>query len=474
MLVPLTLAALLRCLYVAKPDIGNDECFSLFYAQYGLGDIVRTLAQGDNPPLWELLLHFWIMAFGVGVVSLRALSVVFSVATVVPIYLSGERFVGRHAGLAAAMVYAFCTFSIFLSHDGRVYSLVGMLAAWSAYLFLLLLNDDSHRRRRWVWLTVVNLLIMYCHYLAIWVVVAEAVTVLVHGDSRKRMWRGGLVHIGALAIGYIPMYPVLWQRFLDSGLHGTWIQRSTGVQNLYFMLGSYTNAPVVTALTMLLTAAAAVYSIVLIAHRKATFGNTARLTLMWTVPAVVSFGLSFLVGFLFNRYFYFLVPTYLLSLTAYAYRLAGRAKWLQWLLPAVLVLLMAVSVKPDSRHVRYGGWKGDTSAVAARIVEATAHGNANVVLAPEWVDKQVVYYLDLQHETFRTKGRLEEPVFEPYLTQQGWFYGGSEYTPQRDTVLLVHEQWQDIGNEERRLTDLGYTRTANERFQQMEILTYAR
>ena len=473
-LLPLALAAVLRCLFVAKPDIGSDECFSLFYAQFSPAEIIRTLIQGDNPPLWELLLHFWIRLFGISVVSLRAMSVLFSSATVLPIYLTGERFVGRHAGLAASLAYAFCTFSIFLSHDGRVYSLVGMLAAWSTYLFLLLINDESHRRRRWLWLTVVNLLIMYSHYMAIWVLVAEFATAMIHGESRKRMRRGGLAHIGALAVGYIPMYPVLWRRFLDSGLHGTWISRSTGVHDLYFMLGSYTNAPVVTALTMLLTAFTAVYTIVRIVQRKASFSNTTRLTLLWAVPAVVSFGLSFLVGFLFNRYFYFLVPTYLLALTAYAYRLAGDTKWLQWLLPSALVLLMTVSVEPDSRLVRYGGWKGDTSAVVAQIVNTTANNKANVVLVPEWDDKQMVYYLDPQHQAFHTKGRLEEPVFEPYLTQQGWFYGGSEYVPQHDTVLIVHENWIETDDEELRLSELGYVRISDEHFLQMGILTYAK
>ena len=66
-LIPVVVAAGIRCLFFTKPDIGNDECFSLYYAQFSPIDIIHTILQGDNQPLWELLLHYWILAFGIGI-----------------------------------------------------------------------------------------------------------------------------------------------------------------------------------------------------------------------------------------------------------------------------------------------------------------------------------------------------------------------------------------------------------------------
>ena len=468
-LLPLAVAAVLRCLYVAKPDIGNDECFSLFYAQQSLSGLLHGLASCDNPPLWELLLHFWILLFGIGTVSLRAMSLIFSVATVVPIYMAGERYVARHAGLAASLVYACSTFSIFLAHDGRVYSLVGFLSAWSLYLFLTLANRQGGVRH-WVWLAVVNVLLMYGHYLTFWVIAVEALIVLVHKETRKAMWHGGLLHIGVLLACYIPMIPTLIGRFLESGLNGTWIERTTSVDRLYYMFCCMCNAPVVTVLALGLMIAALTMAII---SRKKN-GNALRLTLFWSVPLLVSFALSFYRGFFQDRYFYFLFPVFYISLAAYAVAVAGQCKWLRYTLLAAMVLLMALSVKPDSTKMRYGGWKGDTSAVAERINELTSSGGVNVVLVPHWIDKQIVYYLDSSHAAFASEGRIEQPVFEPYLSPQGWFYDGGELNPQSDTVLVVHEQWWDMGYVEQSLSDLGYHQVGDERFLQLAISIFHR
>ncbi len=470
----MVIAAVLRCLYMAKPDIGGDECFSLFYAQYPPDVIVSALIQGDNPPLWELLLHYWIMIFGIGIVSLRALSLLFSVATVIPIFLTGERFIGRHAGTVASLLYTFNTFSIFLSHDGRVYSLVGMLAAWSLYLFLSLIDDTHRRRRHWIWLTVVNLLILYSHYLAVWVIVAESIVVLVHKDSRRSLWRGGLIHLAVLLVAFTPMLPVIWSRFLDSGLHGTWIPKSTGVVDLYNLLGSFTNGPATTGTVMILLASAAIWGLVRMVRGQGQFDHTARLTLLWVVPVGVSFALSFLVGFLLNRYFYFLMPTYMLALTAYVFSMPTRRSWPHYALSAILVLLFIATVKPDSSEVRYGGWKGDTQTVARQVLERCGDGNTQVIIAPHWIDKQLVYYFDSSHTAFATRGQVQEPVFEQYLTSLGWFYESSPSTVTSDRVLVVIEKWWGQNNIDQRLASQGYSRTSNEEYQQMAIITYTR
>lgn len=57
-LVLLALAVALRALYIGKTDLGGDESFTLYMALQSLPDIVAMLTRGDNPPLWETLLHF--------------------------------------------------------------------------------------------------------------------------------------------------------------------------------------------------------------------------------------------------------------------------------------------------------------------------------------------------------------------------------------------------------------------------------
>ena len=106
-LVLLIIAIVLRFWYMGKTDLGGDESFSLFISLQSLPDIVTLLCKGDNPPLWEILLHFWIRIFGVSEIAIRSLSLVFSALTIIPIYLLGERYLHRLAGIAAVFSIVF-------------------------------------------------------------------------------------------------------------------------------------------------------------------------------------------------------------------------------------------------------------------------------------------------------------------------------------------------------------------------------
>ena len=467
-------AFVLRIWHIGDADIGNDECFSLYFAQFSSGDIIQVLCRGDNPPLWELLLHGWVKVFGFGLLSMRVLSLLFSVGTVIPVYLLGKRLAGKGVAMVAAGLYTLSTFSIFLAHDGRVYSLVGMLAAWSLYLFLRL--TEQPRGWRWALWVAVNLLIMYSHYLALWVVAVEAAIWLLTPSVRKSMGKGMLWSLGALVVLYLPIVPTLARRFADSGLHGTWIDRCHGFNDLYGMLCCFTNAPVTTVLAIVLMVAAVVVCGVRVARRQFTAGPLMWVTLMWVVPLVVSFGLSFLVGFFLNRYFYFLLPFYLLSLAAYVQYLIPKRKVPAIVVAVLLVAAMAVSVKPDSTRLRYAGWKGDVNAVAKRMNELKgAEGKA--IIAPDWIDKQLVFYLDDSHQAFQTQGTLDEPVFRNYLEGIGYRYESDfrecDYTGCPREVI-VHDNGHDLSAILDHLTANGYHQTQQEPFQQMTLTVLER
>ena len=135
-LILLVIAAVLRMWFLDKTDLGGDESFTLYMALQSPSDIVQMLCKGDNPPLWELLLHFWVIVFGISEVAIRSLSLIFNVLTIIPIYLLGEKYIHRFAGIAASLFYCFSTFSIYMAHECRVYSLIGFASASSVFLFI--------------------------------------------------------------------------------------------------------------------------------------------------------------------------------------------------------------------------------------------------------------------------------------------------------------------------------------------------
>src|SRR5450759_5280429 len=89
--------------FVAHTHLWLDEAQSVAIARLPLPGLFAALRQDGSPPLYYLLLHYWMGWFGTGDnIAVRALSGVISVATLPPFYLLARRTIGRHGGRAAA------------------------------------------------------------------------------------------------------------------------------------------------------------------------------------------------------------------------------------------------------------------------------------------------------------------------------------------------------------------------------------
>ena len=68
-------AVVTRLLFLGDHSLWVDELFSLKYARLNLHDLLSEVAANDNhPPLYYVLLHFWVQAFGASEFALRSLS----------------------------------------------------------------------------------------------------------------------------------------------------------------------------------------------------------------------------------------------------------------------------------------------------------------------------------------------------------------------------------------------------------------
>lgn len=419
-LLLLVVVVVLRVWYVGKTDLGGDESFSLYMALQSVPDLVRMLCQGDNPPLWELLLHFWVKVFGISEVAIRGLSLVFSVLTVIPIYFLGEKYLHRFVGMAAALCYCCSTFSIFMAHECRVYSLIAFCTACSVLLFVSIIREP--KTFKFILLTFANLMLMYGHYLSVWIIVMEFVIALGITPIRKKIWKPYLIHAAALLLLFAPMFPILFTRFFDSGVHGTWIAKTTSPEALYDFLWRMCNVPVTTVLAIGVLITAFIVLIINIVKKKYTLGDIGILTLFWVVPLLVSFVLSYFTGFFLDRYFYFLFPVFYLSVATYCLYLFPKRKALGISLMALFTLAMVASCSPDSSTKRFSGWHSEIKPIVNQLVEAKENQNALVIL-PECFDKQFTYYLDGDHEIFRTQSQpTNYYVFKDYLLKEGFYY----------------------------------------------------
>ena len=131
------LAALLRV-----PTIGRaywiDEGISVGIASHPLSQLPPLLRHDGSPPLFYVLLHFWMRLFGPSEPATHLLPLLISLAAIPTGYWAGRELFDRRAGLAAAALMATNPFLNWYSSETRMYTLivleatVGVTLAWRA------------------------------------------------------------------------------------------------------------------------------------------------------------------------------------------------------------------------------------------------------------------------------------------------------------------------------------------------------
>lgn len=230
------LALGIRMYRLEAAPIWLDEAFSWAVAQTYPAFIVAYLQQGHNPPLWELLLHFWMKGWGDSETALRGLSVLLSAGTASLLFLLGRQVAGFWAGSTAALCWIFSTFAQAVSREARAYALLAFLTALSLLLFL----RWWHTRRALLPWTISLVLLFYTHYTSIWILLPQILLFLRKSHQDKRTLS---FFIGVLVIG-VGMQAVVFLDHLRHYGQGNAYIPPASWESLYEMLRSFSNQPI--------------------------------------------------------------------------------------------------------------------------------------------------------------------------------------------------------------------------------------
>jgi mannosyltransferase len=133
---------LLRVFQLGNRGLWLDETFSLWLANQSVPDMLQWMVRIDqHPPLYYLLLHYWIAHYGDTPYYARLLSVLFGTLTIPVIYLIGRHISGAVVGLAAAVILALSPFNIYYAQETRMYTLLMFNASVAIYALVRLLTD---------------------------------------------------------------------------------------------------------------------------------------------------------------------------------------------------------------------------------------------------------------------------------------------------------------------------------------------
>ena len=184
----------LRVYQLGTQSIWYDESYSIWLSKLAVPQMVQTIAGAAQPPLYYLLLHYWMMVFGTSESAVRLLSALFGVLAIPMIYVVGRQLFNKEVGLVGALILALSSFNIWYSQETRMYSLMVLLALLSMYFFLCFLQRGTLALSAGYVLS--TMLLLYTHYYGVFVVIAQniyIVTLLVLSKQRTyklRHWIG--------------------------------------------------------------------------------------------------------------------------------------------------------------------------------------------------------------------------------------------------------------------------------------------
>ncbi len=184
---------------------------------------------GDfNPPLYHLLAHFWIKAFGLSEIALRLPSVILGLGT---IWLTGA--IGQEEkeglkkknwpGLTAALLVATSPLHIYYSQEARMYMLAAFGVVFSAWRLLKLKKNNTWANS--IWLGLGFLLMGFAHFLTLLTIpvflLFSGAKWTRSGKAKRRQSQAKIIFpFILLGLGYLIYGPLFWQQ-LRTGLSWT-------------------------------------------------------------------------------------------------------------------------------------------------------------------------------------------------------------------------------------------------------------
>ncbi|HLO43444.1 MAG TPA: glycosyltransferase family 39 protein [Leadbetterella sp.] len=162
-----------------------------FWAEKNIKDYFEAIAHSDfgTHIVYNGILHYWMEMFGNSDYSVRFLSALFSLLTVVIVYLFTMKVFGSYTtSFFSGLFLALDPLNIAQSHIARSYTLSFLLVVLATYFFIKILEKAKNRLYFILYAVLVGLA-MLNHYLNFLVPLAHGI-VFLFLKEKKRLWPG--------------------------------------------------------------------------------------------------------------------------------------------------------------------------------------------------------------------------------------------------------------------------------------------
>ncbi len=332
-------------------SLWRDETFSIAVARHTIPEIISLTARDYNTPLYYILLHAWVMVFGLSEWAIRLLSLLPHLLLTYVVYGFSQQFSDKSTAKRIAWAILLNPMLLIYAFEARGYSWFAFFSALSMFTLY---------KRQWLPYVVISVLAFYTHMYFLVLLAAQIFFAVTASSIDKRIRPmlsfPFLVSCFAIILGCLPWMPTLVSQWENTKV--TWIN-PPGVNLILSVLGnlfsSYEGTPrdwwPYTALLSLL-----LVGLFVLAFKQKKLVSYFFLTWIF-VPLVPVLGWSFFKPLYINRYFIFTTVA-ISALAVLGIHTLKNLRIRRWLWISFVTFLIAVNLlsfrykkKFDSRQL---------------------------------------------------------------------------------------------------------------------------
>ncbi|MBA3533975.1 MAG: glycosyltransferase family 39 protein, partial [Ardenticatenales bacterium] len=204
----------LRLQQLGAQSFWYDETVTVYLANQSISGLIAHTARDIHPPLYYLLLHFWVGFMGVSEFAVSYFSLLWGLLLIASSFTLARWLDGRQVALLTVALLALSPFNIWYSQEARMYTMGATLGLWTLLALWQLLRG-RRMKKRWMILWLVSAVaglytLYYFAFLLLWEAFFVAWWLWRESNPRERWQRWTLLATLLL---------LLWSPWLPTALH---------------------------------------------------------------------------------------------------------------------------------------------------------------------------------------------------------------------------------------------------------------
>lgn len=357
-----------------------DEAWHAFYGQNTFIDLLKKAGEDPNPPLYNLLVGWWMKIFGASEIGIRSFVVLCSSLTAPALFLFARKNFGVQAALTAAFIFTFSTVQYYYSHDARVYALLCLILVASFYFFFELLKNTNPKT--FTYFIIANVLLIYTHTTAIYIFAVQFFITLLYLRSQfKKVFLINL-SLAAPILAFVPW--VYFSPYYNKPKPTSW-ELPPDFEKVKAFLIDYLNTPTLLIVFLLLLFLSFAF---LKKHDGAYLKTAFWALLFWAfIPIVINFIISHAIVPIFGR-------RYMVYTTVGMYLLFANCIWLLPIKQLYRTVISCIVIGLFINSIQLKTFKGEDWRGAVNYIKQYKNPTSLVFVSPYFQYATFAFYYD--------------------------------------------------------------------------------